>query len=168
MFCANCGKEVAENMSFCPECGAKLVRPGENVDPEPEVLHESEYDEIPPRQDYQQGYQNDGPTAFFERSGDPQTNRVVGIVCYLTWIGWIIAAILGDKNDTFVKFHLNQSLCLNVAGIILVVLTVIPIVNIICIILLIILFIFWLIAFVNACAGNMREVFFGRFIHAFK
>ena len=152
--------------SFCPECGAKLSRP--ETDPEPEVMHESEYEEIPPRQEYQQEYTNDGPTSYFQKSGDPQMNRVMGIVCYLTWIGWIVAAIVGDKEDTFVKFHLNQSLCLNIAALILGILMVVPIVNIICIILFIVLFIFWLIAFINACSGNMKEVFFGRFIHAFK
>ncbi len=165
MFCANCGKEVAENMSFCPECGAKLLRP--NNEPEPEVLHESEYEEVPPRQEYQQDIPNDGPTAYY-RANDPQTNRVFGIVSYLTWIGWIVAAIMGDKDDEFVKFHLNQSLCLNVISLILAILCVIPIVNIICIILLIVVFIVWLIAFINACAGNMKEVLFGKFIHAFK
>lgn len=26
MFCKNCGKEIEENSTFCPSCGAKLVQ----------------------------------------------------------------------------------------------------------------------------------------------
>lgn len=33
-------------------------------------------------------------------------------VSYLTWIGWIIAYCAGDKEGA--KFHLNQSLVLNI------------------------------------------------------
>ncbi len=34
--------------------------------------------------------------------------KVTGIVAYLTWIGLIIAFIMGDREGA--KFHLNQAL----------------------------------------------------------
>ncbi|MCD8357617.1 MAG: hypothetical protein LUC06_00170 [Oscillospiraceae bacterium] len=34
--------------------------------------------------------------------------KVTGIVAYLTWIGLIIALIMGDREGA--KFHLNQAL----------------------------------------------------------
>lgn len=43
-------------------------------------------------------------------------SRTVGVVSYITWIGWIIAIVCGDKNDGFVKHHLNQALVLNIVS----------------------------------------------------
>ena len=36
--------------------------------------------------------------------------KTKGIVAYLTWIGWLIALLAGDKEGA--KFHLNQALVL--------------------------------------------------------
>lgn len=36
-------------------------------------------------------------------------------VSYLTWIGWLIAYLSGDKEGA--KFHLNQSLAINIGWI---------------------------------------------------
>ena len=42
--------------------------------------------------------------------------RTAGIVCYITWGGWIIALIMGEQDDEFVKHHLNQALILNICA----------------------------------------------------
>lgn len=42
--------------------------------------------------------------------------RTAGIVCYITWVGWIIALIAGEPDDEFVKHHLNQALILNICA----------------------------------------------------
>ena len=42
--------------------------------------------------------------------------RTAGIVSYITWIGWIIAIVMGDSDDEFVKHHLNQALVLNICS----------------------------------------------------
>ena len=34
--------------------------------------------------------------------------KTTGIVAYLTWIGWLIARLAGDKEGA--KFHINQAL----------------------------------------------------------
>ena len=39
--------------------------------------------------------------------------KVTGIVSYISWIGWIVAFLAGDKEGA--KFHLNQSLILMIA-----------------------------------------------------
>ena len=38
--------------------------------------------------------------------------QATGVVSYLSWIGWVIAFLFGDRNNA--KFHLNQSLVLNI------------------------------------------------------
>ena len=43
-----------------------------------------------------------------------EKNKVLAIVSYITWIGWIITLILRDKNDSLVRCHLNQALMLNI------------------------------------------------------
>ena len=34
--------------------------------------------------------------------------KTTGIVAYLTWIGWLIALLAGDKEGA--KYHINQAL----------------------------------------------------------
>lgn len=34
--------------------------------------------------------------------------KTTGIIAYLTWIGWLIALLAGDKAGA--KFHINQAL----------------------------------------------------------
>lgn len=40
--------------------------------------------------------------------------KTTGIVAYLTWIGFLVAYLAGDKEGA--KFHLNQALVLAIAG----------------------------------------------------
>lgn len=49
-----------------------------------------------------------------KRRRNTLNSRTIGIVSYLTWIGWIVAIICGDRNDGFVRHHLNQALVLNI------------------------------------------------------
>ena len=40
MFCSNCGTKVGENDVFCPECGARIVRPAAAAEREPLVIEQ--------------------------------------------------------------------------------------------------------------------------------
>lgn len=40
--------------------------------------------------------------------------RTTDVVAYLTWVGLIIAFVMGDRNAS--RFHINQSLVLWIAG----------------------------------------------------
>ena len=42
--------------------------------------------------------------------------RLLSVISYITWIGWIIAFILSDKVTTQ---HVNQALALNIIGILI-------------------------------------------------
>ena len=42
--------------------------------------------------------------------------KTTGIVAYLTWIGLLIAILIGDREGA--KFHINQALVIWVAGLI--------------------------------------------------
>ena len=53
--------------------------------------------------------------------------NIIAAVGYFTWIGFLAAYILGDKNDPFVRHHLNQALVIDLAGLIAGVFGVIPI-----------------------------------------
>lgn len=39
--------------------------------------------------------------------------KLPAIVSYLTWVGWIVAMLLRDKEDRFTTRHINQSLAIN-------------------------------------------------------
>ena len=90
--------------------------------------------------------------------------KVTGIVGYITWIGLIVAFCAGDKEGA--KFHLNQSLVLWLAeivvGLIATVGGYIPVVGLIISLVAgicqLVLFVFWIMGLVGACQGNEKEL----------
>lgn len=42
--------------------------------------------------------------------------KTTGIVAYITWIGWLVAFLAGDKEGA--KQHINQALIINIIAII--------------------------------------------------
>ena len=47
-----------------------------------------------------------------------RNSQIYAIISYITWIGFIIAYIGRDRNDPFVRLHLNQAFILNLGAII--------------------------------------------------
>ncbi len=41
-------------------------------------------------------------------------SRLWSIVSYITWVGWIVAFLLHDKQDSLSHHHVNQSLLINI------------------------------------------------------
>lgn len=79
--------------------------------------------------------------------------KITGIVAYLTWIGLILAFILGDREGA--KFHLNQSLVLNLCSLIVGVLaSIVGILGILNVVVLVL----WIIGFVGAIQGKEKAV----------
>lgn len=56
-------------------------------------------------------------------------SNLAAVIAYITWIGFFIALVIGDKNDDFTRMHLNQALVLNIAGIAAGVIAIIPLVG---------------------------------------
>ena len=53
-------------------------------------------------------------------------SNTAAVISYITWVGFIVALIVGDRTDRFTMHHLNQALVLNLASIVGGVLAVIP------------------------------------------
>ncbi|MGN1136435.1 MAG: hypothetical protein ACI4SF_09475 [Oscillospiraceae bacterium] len=81
--------------------------------------------------------------------------KTTGIIAYLTWIGFIIAIVAGDKDGA--KFHINQALVLNLFALIGG-LTWIPIVGFLAGIWSLFVFVCWVIAFIGALNDEEKEV----------
>ncbi|MDE7208224.1 MAG: DUF4870 domain-containing protein [Lachnospiraceae bacterium] len=90
--------------------------------------------------------------------------KVTGIVSYISWIGWLIAFLAGDKEGA--KFHLNQSLvlmiCLTVVAIISGVAGFIPVVGLVVTLVAglcsLVLFIFWIMGLIAACKEEEKAL----------
>lgn len=79
--------------------------------------------------------------------------KVTGIVAYLTWIGWVLALVLGDREGA--KFHLNQALVLNLVGLVISILS--RFASILGLLSLVV-FVLWVMAFVGAIQGKEKAV----------
>lgn len=75
--------------------------------------------------------------------------RTTDIVAYITWIGLILAIILGDKENS--KFHTNQALVIFLFSL----LGLIPCLGQIWLIFVVV---FWFIGFIAAINGEEKEV----------
>ena len=80
--------------------------------------------------------------------------KTTGILAYITWIGFFISLIFGDREGA--QFHINQALVLNLFSLIST-LSWIPIVGIVAKAFGIFCFICWLVAFVGAVKGEENE-----------
>lgn len=45
-------------------------------------------------------------------------SKIAAIAAYISWIGFLIALLIGDRSDRFVSHHMNQALVLNIVSII--------------------------------------------------
>ncbi|MBR0468592.1 MAG: hypothetical protein IJJ16_02665 [Mogibacterium sp.] len=55
--------------------------------------------------------------------------NLIAAAGYITWIGFIIAVVMGDRGDGFSAHHLNQALVINLIGVVGGVLAVIPLIG---------------------------------------
>jgi hypothetical protein len=86
MFCPNCGTEVSGNERFCPNCGAE-VSPARNV-PVSQAPNVTPYNA--------------------QSSSGTLSVQATSIVAYMTWIGFLISYLAGDKEGA--KVYMNQAL----------------------------------------------------------
>ncbi len=91
MFCENCGAQLDDGAKFCHVCGAAVNNGGKNA-----------------------GSTGNSPNSSSNSAGNTPLLDVkaTGIVAYMTWIGFIVALCLGDKDEG--KFYLNQALVFHI------------------------------------------------------
>lgn len=78
--------------------------------------------------------------------------KVIGIVSYLTIIGWIVAIVLNNPKEDLASFHIRQSLGIILMG---VVASIVPVLNLV---LWIVPLIAWIIGFIGALQGEKKLV----------
>ena len=83
--------------------------------------------------------------------------KTTDIVAYLTWIGLILAFVIGDREKS--KFHINQSLVIWLVGTVSGMLAAIPLVGtIISVVGGILAFLCWFIGLIGAIQGTEKPV----------
>lgn len=90
-------------------------------------------------------------------------NKTLSIISYISIIGWLIAYFMGrGKMDTFLRYHLKQSLGLAIISLLFMVAlnilaAIIPALGILGLLSFVIL-IFWVLGIINAANGVMKPV----------
>lgn len=96
--------------------------------------------------------------------------KTTGIVAYLTWVGWLIAYLAGDKEGA--KFHINQALVIFlvqiVLGIVAKVLNLIPVIRYLTWLLNVAGVVFWLAGLLAAIQEKENPLPFIGEIHLIK
>ena len=41
-------------------------------------------------------------------------SKLYSVISYITWVGWLCALLLRDKDDALVRRHVNQALLINI------------------------------------------------------
>ena len=134
--CKKCGAEVLEGALFCTECGEALTQPFESENSgnmgggfaaagasmsnygKPQYNKEEEPAWGRPEEPYYGG----GYEQYDEYMDGPIRNdKLWGVMSYFSLLFWCIAYFAsgtGGFRSNFLKYHLNQSLVLGVAGVI--------------------------------------------------
>lgn len=110
----------------------------------------------------QQGqYQTQQPTYQPEKDGEKTSTlsvRAASILCYLfSFVGWLVAYFLGDNQDGYLKFHLNQSLVLWVLGLVAGLISRIRYIGFIGSLAGLAVFVLWIIAFIGTIKGEAKS-----------
>lgn len=93
-------------------------------------------------------------------------SKVAAVVAYITWIGFLVALIIGNRSDRFVTHHLNQALIINILSIIGGVLAALPVLGgILGAIISIATFVFWIMGIYRAAIGSTEPLPFIGDIH---
>lgn len=144
MHCTHCGAQIPSGSRYCPSCGNP-------------VSGNAQAQEAGQRDaDLLDGYSEEEEQKTYYDPQEEQRkkrNRTMGVVSYLGWIGLIIAfvAVSTDERDEFLRFHLNQSLVLNLFSM----LGVVPVLGWL---IDLVVFIFWITAIVGAGKGEMNRL----------
>lgn len=78
-------------------------------------------------------------------------NKIAAIAAYISWIGFIIAILIGDRSNRYVAHHLNQALILNIISVLGGALTIIPILGgLAASIVSLVVLVFWIMGIYNA------------------
>lgn len=104
--CRNCGKQFADNVKFCPACGAPADPPVQQQKPEDPNDLSAKLTAL-----------ND--TADTTGEFDPQDiaqNKVMAVLSYFGLL--VLIPIFGAKGSKFVRYHANQGLVLLLASIV--------------------------------------------------
>ena len=90
---------------------------------------------------------------------DIEKNKVWAAISYFGLLGIIVALVCEGKDSLFVKFHLNQSLCLLIASLVAMVIIMIPIIGwILAPLIWLVTFIFMIMGIINAVQGQVKRL----------
>lgn len=112
MFCSKCGKEIKDEATFCPYCGAKTTEEAtkEKATDENEAGKAAENAE---NEDFAAKIAklNDtkDTTSEFDKE-DIDNNKGMSILAYLSWL--VLIPIFAAKKSRYAQFHANQGLIL--------------------------------------------------------
>ena len=98
------------------------------------------------------------PAAAATAEASPSDDKTVGIVAYLTLIGFIVAIVMrGNRRSPYVAFHLRQMLGLLITGLCCSMLMIIPILGwILGPLLWLVVMVLWIISFLGALNGSTK------------
>ena len=82
--------------------------------------------------------------------------KTTDIVAYLSWIGLIIAFVIGDRESS--KFHINQSLVIWLVSTLAGMVSWIPLIGILVKLVLLFCTVCWFIGFIGAIQGTEKPV----------
>jgi len=97
--CKNCGNHFADNVKFCPSCGAPAEVQAEQADLSAKLTALNDTADT---------------TGEFEPQ-DIAQNKVMAVLAYLGPL--VLVPILGAKESKFARYHANQGLLLLIASI---------------------------------------------------
>ncbi len=143
-FCSNCGQQLPENATICPNCGTSSAQQTQQAAPQTEQPKAQPAPAVPQGKDF---------TANFDPK-DIQDNKVMAVLAYLSWLILIPLLVSPAKDSPYVRFHVNQGLILFIATFISGLLSVVcigAITGIIC-------FVLMILGIVNAAQGKAKEL----------
>jgi|LSQX01.1.fsa_nt_gb uncharacterized membrane protein len=128
------------------------VNDAQNIQEQPEKVAIPEQESGP--------YTPPGGDSQRSSSRQGEMNNTIAIISYLTLVGLVIAFVMNnEKKEAFARYHIRQSLGLNIASLALSIINVIPVLGwIVSIVGFFVLLYMWIVGLMNAINGKEKPV----------
>ena len=138
IFCPKCGTQLPDGAVSCSNCGAPLGAAPVQPQPQPQAA----------------------PVYQAPVAAAPRQANGTRALCMLSYLGiFSLYALVLNKEDEDIRFHVNQALCLEVFMLIAMLLNIIPILGwIACGVAMIMYIVFTIMGILNAKNGIKKEL----------
>ncbi len=159
-FCVKCGSQIIEGNAVCQNCGAPAGNPAPPLNNPVQPVYNAApptYNAAPPTYNMTPVVDPTDHTAEMNPQ-EIERSRVLSGLCYCG-IMFMVLALVAEPNNKYVRFHVNQALCLTIGSFLVSLCMIVPFIGwLVGAVGAIMVLVFTIMGIVRGCKGRAKEL----------